>query len=165
MALMEMLGVIRREGWDSHHPLPKIDMLIQLRLDRLNPQQRRVLDAMSIQFEQADMEDLTLLTGFSPMELVDLLEQLMRADLVVEQLWDRGAVYKFRHPFYKHYVYQHLSMGKRQLWHRTMAECYDKKEGRRWYILLPYTIRHYECGGMPERAEALRQKMRNEKEN
>lgn len=165
MALMEMLGVIRREGWDSHLPLPKIDMLTQLRLDRLNPQQRRVLDAMSIQFEQADMEDLTLLTGFSPMELVDLLEQLMRADLVVEQLWDRGAVYKFRHPFYKHYVYQHLSMGKRQLWHRTMAECYDKKEGRRWYILLPYTIRHYECGGMPERAEALRQKMQNEKEN
>ena len=165
MALMEMLGVIRREGWDSHLPLPKIDMLTQLRLDRLNPQQRRVLDAMSIQFEQADMEDLTLLTGFSPIELVDLLEQLMRADLVVEQLWNRGAVYKFRHPFYKHYVYQHLSMGKRQLWHRTMAECYDKKEGRRWYILLPYTIRHYECGGMPERAEALRQKMQNEKEN
>lgn len=40
MALMEMLGVIRREGWDSHFPLPKIDMLTQLQLDRLNPQQR-----------------------------------------------------------------------------------------------------------------------------
>lgn len=165
LVLMELLGVIRREGWDSHHPLPKIDMLIQLRLDRLNPQQRRVLDAMSIQFEQADMEDLTLLTGFSPMELVDLLEQLMSADLVVEQPWGNGTVYKIKHGFYKHYIYQHLSMGKRQLWHRTMAEYYDKKEGRRWYILLPYAIRHYECGGMPERAEALRQKTQNEKEN
>ena len=58
LALMELLNAIQQEGWDSDHPLPRVDMLIQLRLDRLTPQQRRVLDAMSIQFEQADLEDL-----------------------------------------------------------------------------------------------------------
>lgn len=161
LALMETLNAIRQEGWNSDHPLPRIDMLIQLRLDRLTGQQRRVLDALSIQFEQADLEDLTVLTGLPPMELVDLLDQLLAVGLVVEQPWNRGVVYKFKQQFYKHYVYQRLAMGKRQLWHHTMAEYYDtQKTGRRWRVLLPYTIRHYECGGDPERAETLR-KMQN----
>ncbi len=158
LALMELLNAIQQEGWDSDHPLPRVDMLIQLRLDRLTPKQRRVLDALSIQFEQADLEDLTVLTGLPPMELVDLLDQLLEVGLVVELPWNRGVVYKFKQQFYKHYVYQRLAMGKRQLWHHAMAEYYDtKKTGRRWRILLPYTIRHYECGGDPERAEELRQ--------
>ena len=155
---MELLNAIQQEGWDSDHPLPRVDMLIQLRLDRLTPQQRRVLDALSIQFEQADLEDLTVLTGLPPMELVDLLDQLLEVGLVVELPWNRGVIYKFKQQFYKHYVYQRLAMGKRQLWHHAMAEYYDtKKTGHRWHILLPYTIRHYECGGDPERAEELRQ--------
>lgn len=87
-----------------------------------------MLDALSIQFEQADLEDLTVLTGLPPMELVDLLDQLLAVGLVVEQPWNRGVVYKFKQQFYKHYVYQRLAMGKRQLWHHTMAEYYDTQK-------------------------------------
>lgn len=157
LVLMETLNVIRQEGWKKDCPLPRIDMLIQLRLDRLTHQQRRVLDALSIHFEHANLEDLEILVGIPPMELIELLDQLLTAGFIVEQPWGSGIVYKFRHQFYKDYVHQNLSMGKRRLWHRTAAEFYDKqKAGDRWRILLPYTIRHYEYGGDPERAEALR---------
>lgn len=157
LVLMETLNVIRQEGWKKDCPLPRIDMLIQLRLDRLTPQQRRVLDALSIHFEHANLEDLEILVGIPPMELIELLDQLLTAGFIVEQPWGSGIVYKFKHQFYKDYVHQNLSMGKRRLWHRTVAEFYDKKKtGDRWRILLPYTIRHYEYGGDPERAEALR---------
>ncbi|MDY3282752.1 AAA family ATPase [Dysosmobacter sp.] len=157
LVLMETLNVIRQEGWKKDCPLPRIDLLIQLRLDRLTPQQRRVLDALSIHFEHANLEDLEILTGLPPMELIELLDQLLTAGFIAEQPWGSGIVYKFRHQFYKDYVHQNLSMGKRQLWHRAVAEFYDtQKTGDRWRILLPYTIRHYEYGGNPERTEALR---------
>ena len=46
------------------------------------------------------------------MELIEVLEQLLLTRFVVEQTWDDYIIYKFRHRFYKDYVYQHLSMGK-----------------------------------------------------
>lgn len=165
LVLMETLSVIRQEGWKKGLPLPRLDMLIQLRLNRLDAQQRRVLDALSIHFEHANLEDLELLTGISSKEQIELLDQLLAAGFIVEQPWGSGIVYKFKHQFYKDYVYQNLSMGKRRLWHAAVAEFYDKqKTGDRWWILLPYTIRHYEYGGNPKRAEAL-QKLQNERKS
>ncbi len=165
LVLMETLSVIRQEGWKKGLPLPRLDMLIQLRLNRLDAQQRRVLDALSIHFEHANLEDLELLTGISSKEQIELLDQLLAAGFIVEQPWGSGIVYKFKHQFYKDYVYQNLSMGKRRLWHATVAEFYDKqKTGDRWWILLPYAIRHYEYGGNPKRAEAL-QKLQNERKS
>ncbi|WP_462362729.1 AAA family ATPase [Pyramidobacter porci] len=165
LVLMETLNVIRQEGWKKNCPLPRLDMLIQLRLDRLNTQQRRVLDALSIHFEHANLEDLELLTGISSMEQIELLDQLLIGGFIVEQPWGDGIVYKFKHQFYKDYVYQNLSMGKRRLWHGAVAGFYDtQKTGDRWWILLPYTIRHYEYGGNPKRAENL-QKLQNERKS
>lgn len=162
LVLMETLNMIQQEGWKKNGPLPRIDMLIQLRLERLTGQQRKVLDALSVHMEHADLEDLELLVEMNPMELIEVLEQLISAGFVVEQMLRDSIIYKFRHQFYKNYVYQHLSLGKKRLWHRAIAESYEiKKAGERWRVFLPFTIRHYECAGEMERANALRQLQSN----
>lgn len=161
LVLTGMLNMILQEGWDGTS-LPRLDMLIQLQLEKLTPRQRKVLDALSVHIEHADLDDLKLLTGMEPMELVEILEELLSTHFVTEQTLGNNIIYKFRHQFYKDHVYQHLSMGKRRLWHRTIAESYEKKRNEaRWRVLLPYTIRHYENSGDVERAARLREIQNN----
>lgn len=45
---MDTLNMIRQDGWKEGRPLPRIDMLIQLWLEKLTKEQRKVLDALSI---------------------------------------------------------------------------------------------------------------------
>ena len=162
LVLADTLSMIRREGWQEGSALPRLDMLLQLQLEKLDARQRRVLDALSIHMEHADLEDLTLLTEMEPMELVEVLEELLSTRFVTEQTLGNNIVYQFRHQFYKDYVYQHLSLGKRRLWHFTVAQSYEKKRGEeRWRVLFPFAIRHYECSGDIRRAEQLRMEQKN----
>lgn len=157
LVLMDTLNMIQQEGWKDNYSLPRIDMLIQLWLERLTSDQRKVLDALSIHMVHADLEDLELLVEIDRMELFEVLEQLLLTRFVTEQTLRENIIYKFRHQFYKDYVYQHLSLGKRRMWHHTIAEFYEKKkDGERWRILLPFTIKHYECSGDYKKANYLR---------
>ena len=162
LVLMDTLNMIRQDGWKEGRPLPRIDMLIQLWLEKLTKEQRKVLDALSIFVEHAELEELELLVEMDRMELIEVLEQLLLTRFVVEQTWDDYIIYKFRHRFYKDYVYQHLSMGKRRLWHHAVARFYEnQKNGERWLELLPFTIRQYEYSGYPEKADTLRNLQNN----
>ena len=162
LVLMDTLNMIRQDGWKEGRPLPRIDMLIQLWLEKLTKEQRKVLDALSIFVEHAELEELELLVEMDRMELIEVLEQLLLTRFVVEQTWDDYIIYKFRHRFYKDYVYRHLSMGKRRLWHHAVARFYEnQKNGERWLELLPFTIRQYEYSGYPEKADTLRNLQNN----
>lgn len=157
LALMDTLNLIRQEGWKADTPLPRIEMMIQVRLENLTRQQRKVLDALSIYVNHAELEELEILTEIERMELIEVLEQLLLTRFVIEETSNNYIIYKFRHRFYKDYVYHQLSLGKRRLWHRAVAEFYEKqKNGKRWAKLLPFTILHYECSGDMEMANALR---------
>ena len=48
LVLMDTLNMIRQDGWKEGRPAPRIDMLIQLWLEKLTKEQRKVLDALSI---------------------------------------------------------------------------------------------------------------------
>ena len=157
LVLMDTLNMIRQEGWKDGSSTPRINMLIQLQLEKLSNQQRKVLGALSIYLKQADLEDLEMLVEMERMELIEVMEYLVLNRFVTEQTFRNNIIYKFKHQFYKDYVYRHLSLGKRRLWHHDIAEFYEKqKDGERWQVLLPFTIRHYEYGGDMKRANALR---------
>ena len=70
MVLADTLSMIRQEGWREGSPLPRLDMLIQLQLEKLDVRQRKVLDALSLHMKHADLEDLRLLTEMEPMEMM-----------------------------------------------------------------------------------------------
>lgn len=127
LVLMDMLNMIRQEGWKDDRPLPRIDRLIQLWLEKLTKQQRRVLNALSIYVECARLEELEPLMEMGRLELLEELEQLLLTRFVIEEARDGYVVYKFRHRFYRDYIYRHLSMGKKQLWHYTAAQFCEKQ--------------------------------------
>ena len=163
LVLMETLVMMKQVGSRkmddmTKMALPRTDMFIQLQLEELDAEERRVLDAMSIYFDHAEPEDLEILTGMEHVKLMDIMNKLISSGLVGEAPYKGTVAYRFRHRFYRNYVHHALSLGLRQLWHRTAAEYYDRKRtenGRE--DLLPGIIRHYEYGDNRERAAALAQ--------
>lgn len=157
LVLIDTLNMICQEGWKEGSQLPRINMLIQLQLEKLTKQQRKVLDALSISLNYAVLDELELLVEMDRMELIEVLEQLVLARFVTEETLNNNIIYKFKHQFYKDYVYYHLSLGKRRLWHSVVAEYYEKqKYGKGWQVLLPFTIQHYELSGDIEKANNLK---------
>lgn len=162
LALTDTLNIIRREGWKDDIALPRIEMMIQVWLENLTRPQRKVLDALSIYVEHAELEELKLLAKMDRMELIEVLEQLLLTQFVIEETSNNYIIYKFRHRFYKDYIYHRLSLGKRRLWHHAVAEFYEtQKNGKRWPKLLPFTILHYERSGDMEKADTLRKLQRD----
>lgn len=155
-ALTEMLNVVCQGGESENLAMPQMEMAIQFQLERLTSQQNKVLEALSVYMESADLKELILLTEMEPMTLIEILETLLAIQIIIEQPIGDDIVYKFKHPFQKDYIYQHLSLGKRRLWHCAIGEYYEQNqddESKKY--LLPIAIKHYECGGNLSKAEML----------
>ena len=75
-------------------------------------------------------EELELLVEMDRMELIEGAGTASSDSFfVVEQTWDDYIIYKFRHRFYKDYVYQHLSMGEKTALAPCRREILRKSEG------------------------------------
>lgn len=157
LILMDLLQMIREGNWREGLIPPQTESVLQSVLDSLSEEEMKVLNALSMYMEHAEIFELEALLDFSEMELFDILEKLEKKQLIHEKIWGVYVVYEFRHQAMKDYVYQHQSVGKRRAWHRTIAECYESlRDGERWLELLPFTIRHYELAGDPEKADILK---------
>lgn len=157
MILMDLLRMIREGKWREGLIPPQTESVIQSTLDNLSENEMRVLNALSMYIEHAEIFELEALLDMSEMELFEILEKLEKKQLIQEKIWGSYVVYLFRHQAMKEYVYNHQSIGKRRAWHRTIAECYESlRNGARWLELLPFTIQQYELAGDQKKADALR---------
>lgn len=149
LALMDLLNQSGQKNGDGKERLSRIDMMIQLRLERLPERQRRTLEALSVCGEEGELEPLSLLTKSEPLDLVEELEHLMRAGLVAEKEKENKIVYQFTHQYYRDYVYSQLSQGRKRLWHTAAAHWYEKAGELRTALY------HYERSSERQQAEAV----------
>lgn len=149
LALMDLLSQSGQKGRDGKERLSRIDMMIQLRLERLPERQRRTLEALSVCGEEGELEPLSLLTKSEPLDLVEELEHLMRTGLVAEKEKENKIVYQFTHQYYRDYVYSQLSQGRKRLWHTAAAHWYEKAGELRTALY------HYERSSERQQAETV----------
>lgn len=149
LALMDLLSQSGQRNGDGKERLSRIDMMIQLRLERLPERQRRTLEALSVCGEEGELDPLALLTKSDPLDLVEELETLMRAGLVTEKEKGNKIFYQFTHQYYRDYVYSQLSQGRKRLWHTAAAHWYEKAGELRTALY------HYERSSERQQAEAV----------
>ena len=155
--LMDLLAMIREEGWDSSSIPPKSGHVIEARLRSVTPVQRRILNALSIYMEHAELEELEILTQMDRLALCEELEILQKRRLVRERVVGEYIAYEFHHQYYREYVYALQPLAKRRHMHHMVAEAYEKlKDNKRWLEFLPFLIYQYEKSGEQEKADLYR---------
>ena len=140
--LKEMIALIREKGFVLKKT-PKIDRLIAARLSGLSASEREVLSCMAIFPEKINLEELEyLLQHMNRLELLERLESLANSQLIQEITVGWEVCYKFVHRVFREYLYEQQSTGRTRLYHRMLAEYYEKKHGGS-YAALPVIAHHW----------------------
>ena len=141
-------------------PLPvSVREVVWRRLEHLGAAPRRLLEAASLAGDGFGLEALRGATALSEWESLEALEQALATDLL--RPWDQG--YAFSHDLLRRSVREGLSLERRQLLHRKLAQSLERQgdspariaehweEGGKPREAIPWRIRAAEaqCGSMP----------------
>ncbi len=163
MFLMDLLNMIRDEGWDSGSIPPKSEYIVRARLRNITPVQKQILCALSIFMEHAELYELEILVDMDRLSLLEELEALEKHRIVQELVAGEYLAYEFRHQYYKEYVYNDQPLAKRRHMHYLVAKAYEKlKNNKRWLEHLPFIIYQFEKAGERALADQYRQEYKVE---
>lgn len=141
--LKELISLIREKGYTLEKS-SKTYSVIKARLLGISEQEKEVLDCMSVFPEKICIEEIELLLkGMDRLSLLKILERLQESFLIKEVLVGWNVYYKFVHHVFQEYIYERQSNGKKQLYHRMLAESYEAQAAQN-FNLLPIVVYHYE---------------------
>lgn len=133
---------------------PRMQDVLLSRLARIRPESLKLLDLVSVFRDRVPLEVLSEISGRDEMELIDLLDELYRSDLLKEGLGVEGDVELFfTHQKLRDFVFERLSESKRRILFRRIGEVLSARyqdTGKTRWDLLDY---YFEKAG--ERARAL----------
>lgn len=92
---------------------------VQRRMEQLSRPAQELLALAAVAGRRFDVDLLRQLTPWNERELVSLIKELVGAQLVVEETWNRFA---FRHALTRQAIYGHLLARERKMLHKTIAE-------------------------------------------
>ncbi|CAN5686953.1 hypothetical protein BH23CHL2_BH23CHL2_27530 [soil metagenome] len=132
----EVLNSLRRDddglssrSWRDHTTLDALHIprsvhdAVQRRVEGLSPNARNLLHLASVSGRRCDFSLLQTLTGHDEPELLQLVKELVEAQLLVEEIEDRFA---FRHALTQKTVYTSLLSRERRQLHRAIVEAYEQ---------------------------------------
>ncbi|MBM3274155.1 MAG: tetratricopeptide repeat protein, partial [Candidatus Sericytochromatia bacterium] len=141
-----------QQGWEVRGVTGEITLSTSLsgitaaRLDRLPPEQRRVLQVASVVGREFDPDLIVSLTGIT--DLSALLAELILDDLLTIQ--DNGA-YAFTHGIFQEVAYQSLLISARRELHGRVAKALEDRMGDS--PEQPQALaRHFSLAEMPDKA-------------
>lgn len=149
LILTEILKSIIEKG--SYDAIPvKVRTLFAARCQSLSSEARKLADLLSVFTEPVGWEDIRGLNNLPDLELLEVLEELLRSEVLMEM--DRSGAevgYHFSHQKLKEYVYNSQSGAKRKLLHKRIAEHYREqlKNAAVDRLLYPMLVFHYERAG------------------
>ncbi len=151
--VVEYLKHVKKQGTPGMIT-PRMQDVLLSRLARIRSESLKVLDLVSVFRDRVPLGVLSEISGRDEMELIDLLDELYRADLLREGLGADGDVELFfTHQKLRDFVYERLSESKRRILFRRIGEALAgryKEAGRTRWDLLDY---YFEKAG--ERSRAL----------
>lgn len=135
--------------------------LIGQGIDRLSPEQRRLLEACSVAGFHFCASTIAAALGEDVAEIEEQCEQMVRAGSYLYRNSEDichctdgvvSAQYQFRHSLYRETLYQRLMPGRQLLLHRLIAERLERGLGERAAEMPTELALHFERGGVPLRA-------------
>jgi oligopeptide transport system substrate-binding protein len=128
---------------------PRIQTIVEARIDRLDGLSRQVLTAAAVMRSSFRADVVQAVSGRSELETLEGLERLLTSDLLFEEETGR---FRFSHEKVREVAYQGLSQLRRQLLHRRMAEALERLYRGRERSIAERLAYHYERAGAQERA-------------
>jgi DNA-binding SARP family transcriptional activator len=143
--LLELLRVLVESGQSLSNltdletfPLPdSIREAVLVRLDRLSPVARQVLEAGAVLGPIFEFQVVHRTTGRGELEALEGLDELLGRQVLLEQAVPEQALpghpqhYRFQHELLRSAIYETLSYGRRQLLHRRAGEALEARLPRR----------------------------------
>lgn len=121
-------------------------------LSSLPREERRLLDLISLFPHGTDIDTLLAVTGTEPMDLVEMLDLLVRKDFLTELDHGHHDSFLFRHPKMQEYVQSELSPAKRHMYHRCIADVLANRHEPATIVWYSQLIHHYEAAGLPAKS-------------
>ena len=138
-----------REQHDELHAAGNVRIPVELaesvrqRTQLLTPSARRVLEVGAVAGLHVDHLVLARASAVASDELLDALDQLRGARLLI----DEGEGYTFQHGLVRDVVYDDLSVGRRMLLHRRVAEAIEQLAGPKHAELAGVLAHHWSRAG------------------
>lgn len=134
-ALAMLLDTDRGPGLDALGPVipPTVQAILEARLDRLAPGDRRVLERAAVIGRDFSVQDVTSLTPLDERDDVeDALDRLRSKDLItLERRTRDGWIYAFRHILIRDVAEAGTPKQVRAIDHRTAGEDLERRAGNR----------------------------------
>ena len=122
--LMELMKLMKEKGYTDQLSI-KVTNVIRSRLLDLSPGEKKLLNALSMFFDSATIEELKICTQDSELTLCENLEALLARRLIKEEIISSEILYSFTHQKIHDYVHKSQSAGTRRMMHRLIAEYYE----------------------------------------
>jgi class 3 adenylate cyclase len=114
-------------AWPVQVEIPEgVRDIIGRRISRLSDDANRVITVASVVGRTFELPHLRGLAGLDPPTLVDVLEEVLRAGLVEEEVGGATGHYMFSHALIRDTIYAGLSAARRVWLHRTLAESLEE---------------------------------------
>jgi len=143
-SIMHSLGEGESATSDS---LPLPDALrdsVRVRLARVPPEDRHLLDVAAVLGRRFDFETLLALAEVPEDRFLHTIDSLVKRRLLREEA--EGGFYDFSHDKVREVVYRDIGIARRVLLHRVVAQLLEQQAGGHTHERIAHLAEHYERG-------------------
>ena len=129
-----------------------IRALIQRRIQRLDDPSRKILALASIIGKEFDLKTLTRLTGDNEGQLLDILENLTKLQLIHEESEGGAERFTFHHNKIRDVIYDETGNIRRKKYHRNVGEILEELHADEIQLYAEDLAYHFEKAEEPAKA-------------
>lgn len=146
-------GEISDEGVSSKKPRRAgKDDVVLAKLRVLSQPARELVERLSLLGRVLPSDLVAAISGQTEDQLLDAIDELVRTNVLVEDVAQDGVRYRFYHEGFREAVGRGLPKNQRQKLHLTLARTLEHRFAKRRDELANVLARHFKSGGQPERA-------------
>lgn len=143
--LTELIKLIKIKGYTKDLSLKSIH-IIESRLKGLSDKELKFLQALSVFYDNADMDKLMFLLELNSIELFEIIESLQDKYLIEEVVGPSDINYRFTHQKIRDYIYSMQCRGKLEHLHQKVGEHLEERLQNNYKDMRLYSnlIYHFE---------------------
>ena len=122
----QLLKNIQENGSDRIE-LAKIQDLLKKRFLRVTNEERKILDIISVFYDEAEFETLKELLRKDEIEMLYIIENLKSQQIIIERLVENKVYLRFTHVKLREFIYEEQPMWKKRILHKKIGNLIEAK--------------------------------------
>jgi DNA-binding SARP family transcriptional activator/predicted ATPase len=142
--LIEFIATLKERG-DIQLMTPRMQDILKSRILDISQRAKKVLNIISLFFDEIPLEILKLVSGESEFKIMDILEELKNKSLIREIEGTNKISYKITQKKLREYIYSQQSLGRRKILHNKIGLILERtlKGHKNDILIYPNLIYHF----------------------